>query len=266
MGEGGKSLFVMPLNLNSCEVTYLPTVHGIKPFIITPTRFYSISKSTFFTSIALPNYIQEDGSIYITTAYDPLFLLIPTLTAHPSHFQDLQQILITAELMQLSQCSLIYESLPQICEVREVSSNNYYKLNFDMLTQWISHKFTILLQELMGKMPAMAPPFISAGIDNEPIGDMHIARPSQVALKFTLGFFNELLQGNLFEELCKRNGLTVNEVMGGVGDVKGVEGEVKGGKRTSAQANLPQQNRRKTGRGVKTPQRGQQTLNFFGKK
>ncbi|KAF9436227.1 Ribonuclease H2 subunit B [Entomortierella beljakovae] len=94
--------------------------------------------------------VQSDGSLYITTPIDPVFMFIPILDIvrkksndNEGRFLSLDDIFDSDQytsLRRLSQLSRIEAHLAQICDIRDSFSTKAYRLNDDNVLVWLKSK------------------------------------------------------------------------------------------------------------------------------
>nr|XP_010929863.1 ribonuclease H2 subunit B isoform X2 [Elaeis guineensis] len=109
----------------------------------------------------LGDYVCEDGSLYIATPIDPIFILLPVFEAarmtiqkrnDQGMFRQLDEILYVdgypgyQHLMSVAE-----DSMQLVCEVKEIGSSKFFRLNDSKLIAWLYHK----VQHLKATLPKL---------------------------------------------------------------------------------------------------------------
>ncbi|KAF9202528.1 Ribonuclease H2 subunit B [Haplosporangium sp. Z 27] len=99
--------------------------------------------------------IQSDGSLYIITPIDPVFMFIPILDIvrrktieSEGRFLSLQDIFESDQytsLRHLSQLSKVEQYLALVCDVQDSSSIKSFRLNDDLVMIWLKRKVETLV-------------------------------------------------------------------------------------------------------------------------
>ena len=103
------------------------------------------------SSWLLKDEIQEDGTLYFCTPVDPLFLLLPVLSANSTRFQPLDQIVPGVESPNITlvlNCAKL--SLSNICDVKDKYGPDMilYKLNTEKTLKWLEAKVSSVMESL----------------------------------------------------------------------------------------------------------------------
>lgn len=109
-----------------------------------------------FSSWFIGNHVLEDGSLYMCTPMDPIFLLLPILDEarmkradDVGKFRLLEEILYVEgypgymNLIQLSQ-----HLLDAVCEVRDIGTSKYYRLDDSKVLSWLCCKVKLTMEGL----------------------------------------------------------------------------------------------------------------------
>lgn len=105
----------------------------------------------------LGDYVCEDGSLYINTRVDPIFILLPIFSIarlkkgkEQGMFRQLDEILFVNDYPSY-QCllSLAEESMPLVCEVKEIGSSKFFRLDDSKVICWLHCKVLHLKEALM---------------------------------------------------------------------------------------------------------------------
>lgn len=96
----------------------------------------------------LGDYVCEDGGLYIATPVDPIFILLPVFEAarmmkgnDQGMFRQLDEILCVdgypgyQHLMVLAK-----DSMQLVCEVKEIGSSKFFRINDSKVLAWLRHK------------------------------------------------------------------------------------------------------------------------------
>ncbi|XP_073007924.1 uncharacterized protein [Typha latifolia] len=96
----------------------------------------------------LGDYVCEDGSLYISTPIDPIFILLPIFDAarmqkdnHQGVFRQLDEILFVHGYPGYQQLMSIAQDYMQVvCEVKEIGSTKFYRLDDSKVLTWLCCK------------------------------------------------------------------------------------------------------------------------------
>ncbi|XP_038989816.1 ribonuclease H2 subunit B [Phoenix dactylifera] len=107
----------------------------------------------------LGDYVCEDGSLYIATPIDPIFILLPVFEAarmtkgnDQGMFRQLDEILYVdgypgyQHLMSVAE-----DSMQLVSEVKEIGSAKFFRLNDSQVLAWLCHK----VQRLKATLPKL---------------------------------------------------------------------------------------------------------------
>ncbi|KAL2636279.1 hypothetical protein R1flu_007758 [Riccia fluitans] len=109
-----------------------------------------------YTSWFLGNSVCEDGSLYLATSFDPLFMVLPVLeAARMKKGDDLGKFRALDEMMCVDDypgykrlMPLLMNSIHVICEVREVGASKYYRLDDSKVIGWLLCKVRRITEHL----------------------------------------------------------------------------------------------------------------------
>ncbi|XP_078441542.1 ribonuclease H2 subunit B isoform X2 [Wolffia australiana] len=101
-----------------------------------------------FGSWFLGDYVSEDGSLFIATGYDPIFLFLPIFEEarmKKSHdegmFRELNEILFVEGYPAYHHLLSTAENcMGLVCEVKEIGSSRYFRLNDSKVLAWLCCK------------------------------------------------------------------------------------------------------------------------------
>ncbi|KAM7265813.1 hypothetical protein ACFE04_003496 [Oxalis oulophora] len=96
----------------------------------------------------LGDYVSQDGSLYTATPIDPVFLLLPLFEEarmkkgnDPGKFRQLDEIIFVADYPEYQHLLSIAENCMQVvCEIKEVGSLNFFRLDDSKVLAWMYHK------------------------------------------------------------------------------------------------------------------------------
>jgi len=160
--------------------------------------------------------VQSDGSLYIATPVDPLFVIIKLLEEnrkkteeHAGYFCSLSQMLSdTNHLGYVHLTKLLKDvDVSVICDVNDQSTDQVlYRLNDDKLLKWMRCKTDRLSQKLASYpiqttvSSAQASTFVASTRD--------IKKPTEDdLLRSALGFLSEYINPNRMEQLARSYGI-----------------------------------------------------------
>jgi len=86
--------------------------------------------------------VQKDGSLFVITPVDPLFLILPYLTKYSQKFRTLEQLLMDEghpSVSMLTGC-LTSDELLNICDIKGDDDLQVYRLNNDKTIAWLKAK------------------------------------------------------------------------------------------------------------------------------
>ncbi|CAH2078448.1 unnamed protein product [Thlaspi arvense] len=104
----------------------------------------------------LGDYISQDGSLYMTTPVDPVFILLPIFEEarmkngeDPGKFRQLDEILYVEGYPGYQHLlSLAEKSMEIVCQTQEVGSMKFYRLDNSKVLAWLSCKVCCLKKTL----------------------------------------------------------------------------------------------------------------------
>ncbi|KZV24783.1 hypothetical protein F511_34212 [Dorcoceras hygrometricum] len=96
----------------------------------------------------LGDYVSEDGRLYIATPVDPVFILLPIFEEarmkkgdDPGKFRQLDEIIyIPGYPGYQSLSSMADKTMQVVCDVKEVGSTKFFRLNDLKVQTWLCHK------------------------------------------------------------------------------------------------------------------------------
>lgn len=118
-----------------------------------------------YSSWFLGNNVIEDGSLYLCSPVDPIFLLFPILDEvrmkredDLGKFRSLEEILFVEGYPGYSHLKpLLQHSLDAVCEVRDFGASNFYRLDDSKALAWLCCKVKLTLEglDLLGGYESM---------------------------------------------------------------------------------------------------------------
>ncbi|OMO89331.1 Ribonuclease H2, subunit B [Corchorus capsularis] len=104
----------------------------------------------------LGDYVSEDGSLYTATPIDPVFIMLPIFEEarmkkmdDPGKFRQLDEILFISDYPGYQHLFSMAENCMQIvCEIKEIGSMKFYRLDDMKVLAWLYHKVCQLKQTL----------------------------------------------------------------------------------------------------------------------
>lgn len=190
-------------------------------FLWRDEQFYEVQRSYRApSSWFIDEYVEQDGSLYVASKVDPLYLVLPLLKAkrregdkgpeHEGYFCSLADVLAETSHPQLrlvAKCAGMPDQLQHVCEVKQGWDEPVYRLHDERLLQWLRAKTERVVTAIFGKTK-LAP----LGVDGaDPSSESEVKRRATV-LKMALGFVSEYLSEELFDTLCSSYGLSSKEI------------------------------------------------------
>ncbi|PKA66147.1 hypothetical protein AXF42_Ash018437 [Apostasia shenzhenica] len=135
--EGCLMSLIHPKNGNA-------TSYLLKDGLVQEIHCFKQSYGSWF----LGEYICEDGSLYISTPVDPIFILLPIFSnarlkkgKGQGMFRQLDEILYVSDHPSY-QClmTIAEESMPLVCEVKEIGSFKFFRLDDSKVLSWLCCK------------------------------------------------------------------------------------------------------------------------------
>jgi len=160
----------------------------------------------------IDNTVQQDGSLYIASPIDPLFLLINLLEenrrkteSHEGYFCELTQILSHSKCTGFLQLNNIYKDvdLSLICDIRD-GNEPLYRLNDEKLIQWLRCKVKKLIEKI-----EVSPSIIPAA-QAVTFRSKEKKLTKEEILHFSLGLISEYIDSKTLENLSSSFGITNN--------------------------------------------------------
>lgn len=104
----------------------------------------------------LGDYVSEDGSLYIATPIDPVFIMLPIFEEarmkkvdDPGKFRQLDEILFINDYPGYQHLFSIAENCMQVvCEIKEIGSSKFFRLDDMKVLAWLYYKACQLKQTL----------------------------------------------------------------------------------------------------------------------
>ncbi|CAN7118907.1 unnamed protein product [Brassica rapa subsp. narinosa] len=104
----------------------------------------------------LGDYISQDGSLYMTTPVDPVFILLPIFDEarmkkgeDPGKFRQLDEILFVEGYPEYQHLlPLAEKSMQIVCQTQEVGSMKFYRLDNSKVLAWLTCKVSCLKKTL----------------------------------------------------------------------------------------------------------------------
>ncbi|CAL0305673.1 unnamed protein product [Lupinus luteus] len=104
----------------------------------------------------LGDHVSEDGRLYLSTPVDPVFIMLPTFEKarmkkgdDPGKFRQLDEILFIDGYPGYQQLTSIVENHMQVvCEVKEMGSLKFFRLDDSKVLRWLCYKVCQLKQTL----------------------------------------------------------------------------------------------------------------------
>ncbi|GAB4837637.1 hypothetical protein Ancab_002487 [Ancistrocladus abbreviatus] len=130
------------------STTYLLVNEGLQEL-----HWYKQSYGSWF----LGDYVCEDGSLYTATPIDPVFIFLPLFEEarlkkvdDPGKFRQLDEITFVDSYPGYQHLpSVVEKSMHVVCEVKEVGSMKFFRLDDTKVLAWLCHKVRQLKQTLL---------------------------------------------------------------------------------------------------------------------
>lgn len=173
-----------------------------------------IQRASGLSSWFLNDKCIEDGSLFLTSIVDPLFIILPIIdkirraTAEsPGVFMEAPSLFDNIDSHSSRYLSRFTASLGLICDTKEVGDSTYYRLSEEKAVNWLRYK-TERLCEHLESIPdvstlvrAQASGFRSRGATITPIE----------LVKISIGFMGEYLEKKWVTALEAKIGLNTAE-------------------------------------------------------
>ncbi|KAG7029739.1 Ribonuclease H2 subunit B [Cucurbita argyrosperma subsp. argyrosperma] len=109
-----------------------------------------------YSSWFLGDYVTEDGRLYSATPVDPVFIFLPIFEEarmkkgdDPGKFRQLDDIMfINGYPGYLHLLSVAEKSMQVVCEVKEIGSSKFFRLDDSKVLAWLYHKVCQLKKTL----------------------------------------------------------------------------------------------------------------------
>ncbi|GAB2276163.1 hypothetical protein Dimus_010898 [Dionaea muscipula] len=105
----------------------------------------------------LGDYVCEDGGLYVSTPIDPVFVLLPIFEEgrlkkgeDPGKFRQINEIIfVEGHPGYQHLLSAAERSMPSVCDVKEVGSMKFFRLNDSKVLTWLCKKVYRLRETLL---------------------------------------------------------------------------------------------------------------------
>ncbi|KAL5034846.1 hypothetical protein BDV3_004359 [Batrachochytrium dendrobatidis] len=134
----------------------------------TPALFQVHLVEAPFKSWAIDNQIIADGSLYVTTPYDPLFVLAPILDFHrqkstesPGRFMQWTDLVVDDNFPDFSLLASTLDEhiISSICDINDIENIGlFYRLSDSKFLAWLNAKVDrLVVKASNGSIPAFIP-------------------------------------------------------------------------------------------------------------
>eukprot|EP01010_Urceolus_cornutus_P000677 NODE_1193_length_1047_cov_266.195391_g915_i0.p1 GENE.NODE_1193_length_1047_cov_266.195391_g915_i0~~NODE_1193_length_1047_cov_266.195391_g915_i0.p1 ORF type:complete len:314 (+),score=84.46 NODE_1193_length_1047_cov_266.195391_g915_i0:90-1031(+) len=169
-----------------------------------------------FAAWLINNTVAEDGSLFVATAVDPLFFLLPVLVEKIStQYRTASDLLHGYEVLS----RLVSDShLRTVCDVETVDDTVLYRLSQDMILAWLRIKVKRLLScpALVGRCERVAPPLLGSadamGADGADAERRRAGVVKEHVLLLALGMVGEWIPTAVFERLQQSFGIVPQQL------------------------------------------------------
>lgn len=103
----------------------------------------------------LGNYVCEDGRLYTSTPVDAVFIMLPLFEAarmkrgdDPGKFRQVDEIIYIIGCPGYQHLLSIAENMQVVCEVKEIGSTKFFRLDDAKVLTWLCYKVHQLTQTL----------------------------------------------------------------------------------------------------------------------
>jgi len=160
-----------------------------------------VSPSSWF----IDQSVKEDGSLYVTTPIDPLFLLIPRLNKlrEKGSFVPVEAVFIDSEYpgyRHLKDCkNLHFES---ICDIEKVGNEQFIRLNDEKLILWLKEKVRAICDYLVSASEtiSMAIPLVKSQVEGFKQSSAETLTKGQ-QLSIAIGLLSEYIPSVFLQKL-----------------------------------------------------------------
>ncbi|GAB2222928.1 hypothetical protein Drorol1_Dr00017060 [Drosera rotundifolia] len=105
----------------------------------------------------LGDYVCEDGGLYLSTPIDPLFILLPIFDdarskkgEDPGKFRQMEEIIfVEGRPGYRHLLSVVEKHIPLVCDVKEVGSMKFFRLNDTKVLSWLCIKVNRVIDSLL---------------------------------------------------------------------------------------------------------------------
>ncbi|KAL7160877.1 hypothetical protein ACSBR2_041509 [Camellia fascicularis] len=102
------------------------------------------------------DYVCEDGCLYTATPVDPVFILLPIFEEarmkkadDPGKFRQLEEIIFINGYPGYQYLfSIVEKSMPVVCDIKEIGSTKFFRLNDSKVLAWLNYKVNQLKRTL----------------------------------------------------------------------------------------------------------------------
>ncbi|KAG0454979.1 hypothetical protein HPP92_024271 [Vanilla planifolia] len=115
----------------------------LKDGVLQEFHWYKQSYGSWF----LGDCVREDSSLYMTTPVDPIFIFLPIFSNarmkgnEPGVFRQLDEILYNTNYPSYQYLmSIAEESMQIVCEVKEIGSSKFFRLEDSKVLSWLCCK------------------------------------------------------------------------------------------------------------------------------
>ncbi|KAK9858466.1 hypothetical protein WJX84_004902 [Apatococcus fuscideae] len=168
--QGERRVVVGARGTGSCQLQRLwlchPRTGGGAAFVLADGVLHEVNRhQPSLGSWFIGDQVLSDGSLYLLTCMDPLFLVIPILEtsrqkteSESGMFCSFEQVLDSSEEAQSLHClaDLILPRLRCICDVRQLGTDTFYRLDDARVLCWMQIK----LQRLKAALPGLEGSFL----------------------------------------------------------------------------------------------------------
>jgi len=215
----GKRILLLPKNVGKAELKIITLPHPRTDlpvrFIVQPDQVLELQKvSERYRAWFMDNYVMRDGSLFLATIVDPLFLLIPLLKKNrketadsAGYFCELDQILSEDQAHPGYAHFMEWPSLPLhlVCDVKDAGNGKiYYRLDDTKVIKWLQAK-VIKMKNYLSSAPGLASSLRSGARatnyrDSSPLEEADL-------LKAALGLISDYIKVEWQIKLCESLGI-----------------------------------------------------------
>lgn len=180
----------------------------------------------------LGNYLESNGSFFVCTPVDPLFLALPLLFKARNKTKDQQglfielpQILKNEQFPEISMLQPLLEDklLGLVCDIKDGWNSNVFRLNDDKLTTWLKAK-TSRLRTVLQSHPSF---------DSTYLRDAEKEKQATIS---AVGMLSEYLAQDILKILMDEFSITAGDLTSKKKEVKAYESVTVTGDADTARA------------------------------